>query len=362
MNLKSFLQGFGLLAVIITLIPLIAADFWWIRIFDYPHIQLTLVTLTAIAAYFMKFEIRSWRDYAFMAVLITCFIFQFSKLYPYTPFSPLEAGKPTADVNQDSGLKILTSNVLQKNKKSDLVIAEVKKIDPDIIVFTETDHRWLEELEAGIGSDYQFKVKAPIHNTYGMLLFSKLELIHPQLKFVVDDSIPSIHTEVRLRSGQKFQLHAVHPTPPMPQENPSSSDRDAELMKTALQTLDADLPVIVIGDFNDVAWSHTTTLFKKIGGLLDVRVGRSFYNTFDATSFIMRWSLDQIFVTEEFRVENIATGDDVGSDHFPFYAKLYLQPEHAEEQKPEPATKEQIKTARKQIREEEKENQEKQSE
>ncbi len=81
-----------------------------------------------------------------------------------------------------------------------------------------------------------------------MFIFSKLELIHPQLKFIVDDSIPSIHSEVRLRSGQIFQLHAVHPTPPMPQENPPSTDRDAELMKTALETLDADLPVIVIGD------------------------------------------------------------------------------------------------------------------
>ncbi len=150
MNLKSFLQGFGILAVILTLIPLIAADFWWIRMFDYPHIQLTLVTLTAIAAYFIKFEIRAWRDYLFMVVLISCFIFQFSKLYPYTPFSPFEAGKPTAEVKEKSGLKIMTSNVLQKNKKSGLVIAEVKKIDPDIVIFTETDQRWLNELEKGL--------------------------------------------------------------------------------------------------------------------------------------------------------------------------------------------------------------------
>jgi len=93
-----------------------------------------------------------------------------------------------------------------------------------------------------------------------------------------------------------------------------------------------------------------------LGGLLDVSVGRSFYNTFDATSFIMRWPLDQIFVTEEFRVMNIATGDDVGSDHFPFYAELYLQQELADEQKPELPIRQQIKTAREQIKEEEKEN------
>jgi endonuclease/exonuclease/phosphatase (EEP) superfamily protein YafD len=359
MNLKSFLQGFGILAVIITLIPLIAADFWWIRMFDYPHIQLTLLTLTAIAAYFLRFEIRSWRDYAFMAVLITCFIFQFGKIYPYTPFAAYDVGKPTEAVDKESGFMLLTSNVLQKNTETRLLIEEMKKLDPDIAVFTETDAIWSDAIKAGIGKDYPYKVEVPLDNTYGMLLYSKLKLINPQVKFIVDDSIPSIHSHIELRSGDKIQLHAIHPTPPMPQHNPSSSDRDAEMMKIALESMDSDLPVVVIGDFNDVAWSHTTSLFQTIGELLDVRKGRSFYNTFNAQSFIMRWSLDHIFVSEEFRVKNIDVGSDVKSDHFPFYAELYLQPELAKEQKPEPASKEQIKMAREQIAEEEKENSEK---
>ena len=130
-------------------------------------------------------------------------------------------------------------------------------------------------------------------------------------------------------------------------------------MKTALEARDSEIPVIVIGDFNDVAWSNTTSMFQTVGELLDVRKGRSFYNTFDATSFIMRWSLDHIFLSEEFRVENISIGSDIKSDHFPFYAQLYLQPELAEEQKPEPASEEEIRDAREQIQEEEKENQEK---
>ena len=359
MKLKPFLIGFGILAVLITLIPLIAADYWWIRVFDYPHIQLTLLTLTAIAAYFFRFKIRAWRDYAFMTVLVACFIYQFAKIYPYTPFSPYDVGEPTADVNKETGFLLLTSNVLQKNKKTDFLIEEMKKLNPDVAVFTETDQTWNNAIKSGLGDDYPYKVEVPLDNTYGMILYSKLELINPQVKYVVDDSIPSIHTEIELRSGDKIQLHAIHPTPPMPQHNPSSSDRDAEMMKTALEARDSEIPVIVIGDFNDVAWSNTTSMFQTVGELLDVRKGRSFYNTFDATSFIMRWSLDHIFLSEEFRVENISVGSDIKSDHFPFYAQLYLQPELAEEQKPEPANEEEIRDAREQIQEEEKENQEK---
>ncbi len=359
MKLKPFLQGFGILAVVITLIPLVAADFWWIRMFDYPHIQLTLLTLTAIAAYFFRFEIRSWRDYTFMAVLVTCFIFQFMKIYPYTPFSPYDVGKPTEEVNKKTGFMLLTSNVLQKNNETGLLVEEMKKLNPDVAVFTETDAKWNEAIKAGLGSEYPYKVEVPLDNTYGMILYSKLELENPEVKYIVDDSIPSIHTEIILRSGDKIQLHAIHPTPPMPQHNPSSSDRDAEMMKIALESLDSKIPVVVIGDFNDVAWSNTVSMMQSVGELLDVRKGRSFYNTFDATSFIMRWSLDHIFVSEEFRVEKINIGNDIKSDHFPFYAQLYLQPELAKEQKPANATKKQIEKARQQIAEEEEENAEK---
>ncbi|MDX1542306.1 MAG: endonuclease/exonuclease/phosphatase family protein [Christiangramia sp.] len=359
MNLKSFLQGFGILAVTITLVPLIAADFWWIRIFDYPHIELTLLTLTAIAAYFLRFEIKNWRDYVFMTVLVACFIYQFAKIYPYTPFSPLEVNEPTENVDTSTAFTILTSNVLQKNKISDSLISEMKRVQPDIAVFTETNTRWKNEINQGIGKDYPYKVEVPLPNTYGMLLYSKLDLINPQVKFLVDDSIPSIHTQIQLKSGDRIQLHAIHPTPPMPQHNPSSSDRDAEMMKIALQARDSQLPVLVIGDFNDVPWSQTVGLFKNVGELLDVRIGRSFYNSFDATSFIMRWPLDHIFVSEEFSVKSISIGSFIESDHFPYYAELFLEPRLANEQKPDKATKKQVEKARKQINEEEKEDAEK---
>ena len=359
MKLKPFLQAFGIFAVVVTLLPLIAVDFWWIRVFDFPHIQLTLLTLTAIAAYFIRFEIKEWQDYIFMTVLIGCFVFQFWKIYPYTPLSPFEVGEASATVDKDSEFMIFTSNVLQENKNSKLLLAEIEKMNPDIMLFTETNTTWMNQIKAGLSKEYKYQVEVPLENTYGMLLYSKFKLIKPEIKYLVDDSIPSIHTKVKLNKKEEIQLYAVHPTPPMPQHNPSSSDRDAELMKIALKARNSKLPVIVIGDFNDVAWSQTTTLFKHVGELLDVRVGRNFYNTFSAKSTLLRWPLDQIFVSEEFRVKTINTGTDIKSDHYIFYAQLFLQPEIAHEQKPELATKEQLKQAQKQIQEEETEDVEK---
>lgn len=357
MKLKTFLQIFGAIAVLLTIIPLIAADFWWIRVFDFLHIQLTLLTLTAIAAYFIRFDIKRLQDYVFMSILLACFAFQFVKIYPYTPLSAFEIGE-SSDTEAPE-ITVFTANVLQKSEKYEKLISEMNRVDADVMVFTETNTPWMNEISANLAEDYRYKVEVPLDNTYGMLLYSRFELINPQVRYIVDDSIPSIHTKIKLPEGDMVQLYAVHPTPPMPQHNPTSSDRDAELMKIAIKSLERDLPVIVIGDFNDVAWSETTSLFQSVGKLLDVRVGRGFYNTFNAKNILLRWPLDHIFTSKEFRVKEIHLGEDTGSDHFPYYATLSLEPEKAAEQEVEDPNENQLERAREQIKEEEEENAEK---
>ncbi|MFO7719137.1 MAG: endonuclease/exonuclease/phosphatase family protein [Gillisia sp.] len=349
MKLKTFLQIFGVIAVVATLVPLFAADFWWIRIYDFFHIQLTLLTLTALAAYFIRFDIKRKEDYIFMGVLLTCFIYQLIAIYPYFPHKNYFVGEASPTQNENNLIHFYAANVFQDNTDSSLLIKDIEEKDPDILLLTETDLRWRDNLSQAV-LGYPYKVEVPLDNTYGMLLYSKLEMLDPQVRFLVDDSIPSIHTMLKLRSGDLVQFYAIHPTPPMPQHNPSSSDRDAEMMLVAKMAKDSKLPVIVAGDFNDVAWSGTTALFAKIGGLLDTRVGRGFFNSFDATSFLMRWPLDHFFVSEEFRVKKFNLGNDIGSDHFPVEIILSLEPERAEEQKPEPATQDQIKQADEQIK------------
>ena len=81
MSLKPVLQVIGAVAVVLTLIPLIAMDYWWIRMFDFPHIQLTILTMVALITYFMRFDIKLWQDYAFVSVLIGCFVFQYLKIF-----------------------------------------------------------------------------------------------------------------------------------------------------------------------------------------------------------------------------------------------------------------------------------------
>ena len=83
-------------------------------------------------------------------------------------------------------------------------------------------------------------------------------------------------------------------------------------------------PAVVAGDFNDVAWSNTGRLFQADGHLRDARVGRGLFNSFDATSRFLRWPLDHVYTTDDFRLIALKRLEEFGSDHFPIYAELVL--------------------------------------
>jgi endonuclease/exonuclease/phosphatase (EEP) superfamily protein YafD len=189
------------------------------------------------------------------------------------------------------------------------------------VLTLETDQTWQNEL-AKIEKDYPYRVPVPLDNLYGMHLYSKLKLVDSEVKFILSNEIPSIHTTVILPSGQAVQLYCLHPKPPSPTEAKDSTLRDAELLIVGDQIKDLDESCIVMGDLNDVAWSRTTRLFQRISGLLDPRVGRRYINTFHADYKFLRWSLDHLFHSTDFALVHMERLPHIGSDHFPIYVVL----------------------------------------
>ena len=224
-------------------------------------------------------------------------------------------------LNPQQQISLIVSNVLTTNQKYHLLINQIQQYQPDVVLTLETDQTWQNEL-AVIEADYPYRVPVPLDNLYGMHLYSRLELKDTEVKFILSDEIPSIHTTVILPSGQPVQLYCLHPKPPSPTEAKDSTLRDAELLIVGDQIKDLDESCIVMGDLNDVAWSRTTRLFQRISGLLDPRVGRHYINTFHANYPLLRWSLDHVFHSTDFALVKMQRLAHMGSDHFPVHVIL----------------------------------------
>jgi endonuclease/exonuclease/phosphatase (EEP) superfamily protein YafD len=340
----------GALMILATVLPLSNSQYWFIRIFDFPRVQIfVLLLLSALLFYISAVKFTITRK-LFLGLLLIAAGFHLYTIIPYTPLYPHQSLYSEKTNNAENEISLIYFNVEMDNREKDRALNELLKYEPDIIVAAETGHWWGEALKP-LEQKYKYSALLPLENTYGMMLYSNLPLENAAFEFLVEKDVPSINPIVTLPSGQKVQCFFIHPKPPVPKEDTDTKDRDAELIVVAKRAIKTDLPVIVAGDLNDVGWSKTSRLFQKISKLLDPRVGRGLYATFNAKYPLIRWPLDHIFHSKEFRLINLEKLEHVGSDHFPIYIKLSFEPENGQEQQPLPSGKKDQEEAHKKIRE-----------
>ncbi|MBB4077851.1 endonuclease/exonuclease/phosphatase (EEP) superfamily protein YafD [Lewinella aquimaris] len=323
----------GAFGIIGTVMPFLKYDDWWIRGFDYPRQQLLFLLGLSAVLWFFSRSTNDTLNLTVGIVLMLATLYQAYRIYPYTPLHGRDARNAERTENTDGHLTLMMSNVLQTNKRTDLVIDLALKMDPDILLTVESNGWWEEKLREGLGEKYPHQVSVPLENLYGMHLWSKIELIDPEVKYRIKDDIPGIDTQIELPNGRLIDLHFVHPMPPSPTEAYASTGRDAELALVGLEVQKKpDATVIVAGDMNDVAWSHSSRLFQRLSGLLDPRRGRGFFSTFHAEYRMLRWPLDHVFHSSDLAVLDLQRLPYVGSDHFPVLISLSYEPEQDDNQ------------------------------
>ena len=339
----------GIIVVAATVLPFIRWNEWWIRWFDFPRLQLLVLGVLLIGLRLLWGLQMSWPRAVLLAALLLSVGYQTYRILPYTQLSRVQA-KTTTESSNGVTVRLVTANVLMHNREAEKYLQVLAETDPDIILTTEADQWWADQLKP-LDRTYPYQVKHPLGNTYGMLLHSRIPLIESSVQFLVEPLVPSIHSGVRLPGGHVFRFIGLHPRPPGPTENEESTERDAELIITAKSVKRSNLPVVVLGDLNDVAWSHTTTLFQKISGLLDPRIGRGMYNTYHADYFFIRFPLDHVFHSAHFKLIDMRRLAHIGSDHFPIYVALSFTPTEDAAERPAAAKREEEEEARETVKE-----------
>ena len=325
MNILSIVHlSIAWLLIIAVLLPFVRNDYWVFRILEYPRYQKFILCCLVLSAFIFITPPAGNFSLVTLILISFCVIYLAYKISPYTKLARREM-KSIKGHDKQNQIKLFSANVYQENTQYQKMITQVKQCDPDIIMLLETDELWNKAMDV-LEKDYPHCLKVPLSNTYGMLFYSRFQFAEGEIKYLVDKEVPSIEAIVKLPSGQPVKIWGLHPKPPVPGEDDRSTAKDKEIMKIALKAKEESLPVIVMGDLNDVAWSYVTELFRKTSGLLDPRRGRGFYSTFSANNWFMRFPLDYVFCSADFGLIRMKKLAHNGSDHFAMFSHFEFEP------------------------------------
>src|SRR5688572_13788184 len=108
----------AVICILSTVMPLIASKYWWIRIFDFPHLQLTILTLITFLMLILFIDYSKPIELVITVLLGIALIYQFFIIYPYTPIAKKQIVSTTIK-NRDASLRVFSANVLQDNRDFD---------------------------------------------------------------------------------------------------------------------------------------------------------------------------------------------------------------------------------------------------
>src|SRR5690606_568579 len=243
------------LFILLTLLPFIKSPYWLIRIWDFPRFQLFCMVFLVLGFGIFCVKFDFWVKWVFLFLLVITLVFLFWFIYPYSFLSKkMLIGE--RESKPEYKIKLLTANVYQENRKFEKTIELISNSSPDVVFLLEPNSDWKNAMQP-LKKNFPYFIEVPKENTYGLLFYSKFPIENHEINYLIDDEIPSIIADLKI-NNKIVRVFGIHPTPPVPQENPESTERDAEILIVGKKAKEFHGPAIVFGDLNDVAWSHTT--------------------------------------------------------------------------------------------------------
>lgn len=302
-------------------LPFLPNQHWIFRVWDFGRIQLLVIQFLVIITGFILFYENKLLFWVFQLSLIICAIYNIILLVPYTPLFSIKTR--SENLENIETISIISINVYQFNSEYDRLLNLIDEIDPDIILTMESNNAWENALSV-IEKKYSQNLKIGLENTYGMHFYTRLKANSIMANYFTADDVPSIEATLMTKSGEKFTFFGVHPPPPSPSEEETSKQRDGELLSIAKKVVEKTNPVVVVGDFNSVAWAKSSILFRRTSKLIDSRVGRGFVSTFHAKYKLLRFPIDLFFHSPTIFTKTLKTLRPVGSDHLPLFSEFYI--------------------------------------
>ncbi len=320
----------SVLLILLSVLPFIQNQHWVFRVPEFMKLQVLILQVIVFVAACFYMENVMWM-WGLQVVQLGLIVYHIYILMRYTRF--WRTTKFEATGKASGKIKIISCNVYQFNTEYRRFVDLVRKEQPDIFLTMESNSDW-EKAMRTLEKDYPRHEKVTLENTYGMHFYTKLKVRKIRTHYFVADDLPSIEAELETRDGYRFVFFGVHPPPPSPTEEENSKERDGDLLSVAKRVRDYKLPVVVTGDFNNVAWAKSSILFRKTSRLIDARIGRGILATFHARHWFFRVPLDLLFHSPDIFIDKLFIYPSIGSDHFPMGCVFHID-RHSDEQEEE---------------------------
>ena len=315
------------LIIILSVLPFFDSQHWIFRVPDFIRPQLMVIQIVLFAIILLDWNNLKYEKYWLIA-LGACLAYNTYIFIRFTKFWRDNKYSPSAVHSKN--IKIVSTNVFQFNTKYHRFVEMIRREQPDIFLTMESNQDW-ENAFQELKDEYPNFKEIALENTYGIHFYTKLKVHNIQVHYFVADDLPSIEAELETEDGYRFVFFGVHPPPPSPTEEATSKERDGDLLSVAKRAKKHTLPVVITGDFNTVAWSRVSVLFKKASGLIDARFGRGYLATFHAKYWFFRIPLDLLYHSADVFIDDLKILPSIGSDHFPISCTFYID-KHNDEQ------------------------------
>lgn len=357
--MNKFIKLISILSCIALLCSTLGAyvdprDFW-------PLAFISLAYVPILAGNFVILLYWLIRRSRMTLVSLSCILIGWPILSGSFSFTKTEAmsSKPT---KADSVIRIMTYNVhafdeaFRETSKSSKVLNIIKNVQPDIACFQEY-HKVpghfdpTDSLKKILGTRHFFHAMFN-GGGLGLAIFSKYPIVNSGLiKFSEDgDGNHSIYVDI-LKDDKRFRIYTVHLESiklkqdqlnymsqmikgKTKQIRPSKKiggqlrraffERAAQVDLVKKHTASCPYPYIVCGDFNDPPSSYAfnkmaegmqSTYREKGSGIYAVTLHKGF----------LRYQIDHILASEDFKVSSHIIVPEQASDHYPVYADLTLR-------------------------------------
>jgi endonuclease/exonuclease/phosphatase (EEP) superfamily protein YafD len=291
------------------------------RVWEFGRIQVMFLQLITLAMGILFVEDKSLLFWGTVLLHAGLIINNVIILIPYTIAYKKNTTKNIP--KHSKAISIISVNVYQFNESYQELIKLVREVKPDILLTMESNQAW-EDAMTEIEEEYPNFKKVALENTYGIHFYTKLPAKSIKANYFTDDDLPSIEASLFTENGIPFTFFGIHPPPPSPTEEDNSRERDGELLSIGKKVIKTKGPVIVVGDFNNVAWAKSSILFRKTSELIDPRIGRGFIATYHARYRLLRFPIDLFFHSADIFIEDFKTLRAIGSDHLPLFCKFFI--------------------------------------